>query len=564
MNQFSRKLRNFILIFILLGFFAGINFLFPSCKSLTADTKQSKERTGAGDVLRPESTGKEENDRSETTSRKLDEIIKKLGEKKTPQLSLKEVVEIVVYNSNAIKLQKLEIIKSDTDIKKEESKYAPVLDFKYQNYERIDKLLPQATFTGTKINQEVFSLGIQKLFETGTFLRVEGSDTKFDTNAGETPLAATNPILQQLRQPPIHTAAIRILFQQDLLKNGFGYSQKRLEEIARKKSLIQREQLEFQLAGLIAKTIIDYWSLAIAEIELKTATGLLENVNTIRNITYMKRNLGLAEAFEVAQWEALYNQAEIAVNVAKLERDNRRKELLRVLNLDPGIALTGLTELQKDLPQDINLEKDIEYALKNRKDLKIIRQSLEIARLTKELARNNLQPTVRVGGQYATRDFGRYPGSAWDNVHSGKYPERAVEFSIQYPLWDEGAKVDLRNAEITVKQLEIQEKDTERAIRDEVETGYNQILTAYDSLKKAEQAYRQTLNFYNGLLNGYRKGRFNATAIKNALDALLQAEKGYNQALINYNIILVRYDLIRNMLFEKFNINTEEILSVAR
>ena len=101
----------------------------------------------------------------------------------------------------------------------------------------------------------------------------------------------------------------------------------------------------------------------------------------------------------------------------------------------------------------------------------------------------------------------------------------------------------------------------ERQIKDDIELGYKQIQTAYDSLKKAQNAYNKTNQFYLGLLDGYRKGRFNATAIKNALDALLQAEKGYNQALINYNITLVRYDLLRNKIFDKFNIKIDEVLN---
>jgi hypothetical protein len=41
----------------------------------------------------------------------------------------------------------------------------------------------------------------------------------------------------------------------------------------------------------------------------------------------------------------------------------------------------------------------------------------------------------------------------------------------------------------------------------------------------------------------------------------IQAEKGYNQALINYNITLVRYDLLRNKIFDKFNIKIDEVLN---
>lgn len=548
-------------------FFIGILILWGvfSCKSLPKEKNQeeiSQESKKENQEINATLENiKNQNENEKSLQNNLSEEINKKIQQKNQKLSLEEVVQIVINNSNAVQLQQLEIIKSDTDLKKEESKYAPIIDFKFQSYEKIDKQLPQTIFQGTKINQDTYTLGIQKLFESGTFFRIEGSDSRFDSNAGEGPLALTNPILQQIKQPPLHTGAIKVILQQDLLKNAFGYSQKRLNEIAKKKSSIQREQLEFQLSGLIVKTMIDYWNLAIAEQEVKTANGLLNNVNTIRNITYQKLRYGLAEPFEVNQWDALYNQAEITLNVAILDRDTKRRSLLRTLNLDPNLELTGSTELITELPKDIDVKKDVEIALKTRQDYKSILYSLDIAKMSKELAENNLLPTIRIGGQYASRDFGRYSGSAWDQIQTGKYPEKAIEFKIEYPLWDEGSKVDARNAKIALEQLEIQKKELERQIQDEIELGYKQIQTAYDSLNKARSSYNKTYQFYLGLLNGYRKGRFNATAIKNALDALLQAEKGYNQALINYNITLVRYDLLRNKIFEKFNIDIEKVLN---
>ncbi len=533
-------------------------FVIVYCKSINKEIS-SQNPTQSLEVVSEITLNQSKEDK---TQKEEDTDILKILEKlkqKNHKLTLEEVIRLVVNQSNTVKLQKLELIKSDTELKKEESKYAPIIGFKFQSYERIDKQLPQSIFQGTKINQDTYTLSIEKLFESGTFFRVEGSDTRFDSNSGESSLALTNPFLQQLRQPPLHTGTIKILFQQDLLKNAFGYSQKRLEEIARKKSLIQKEQLEFQLTGLIVKTIIDYWNLSIADLEVRSARGLLNNINTIRNITNQKLQFGLAEPFELNQWNALYNQAEIALNFAELNKETQTKELLRTLNLDSTLEITGSTELEKELPKDIDLESDIEFALKTRSDYKAILHTYEIARMTKELASNNLLPTVRIGGQYATRDFGRYTSSAWDKIYTGKYPEKAIEFSVQYPIWDEGAKVDLRNAEITLQQIEIQKTEMERKIKDEIEIGYKQIQTAYNSLQKSLNAYNQTYNFYVGIINGYRKGRFNATAVKNALDALIQAEKGYNQSLINYNIVLVRYDLLRNKIFDKFKISTEKV-----
>jgi outer membrane protein TolC len=459
-----------------------------------------------------------------------------------------------------VRLQQLEIIKADTDLRKEEGKYTPKVDFKAQNYQKTDKSLPSTIFSGTKISQNTYTAGVEKLFESGTFLRLEGSDTRFDSNAGEGPAALSNPLLSRLAQPPVHTGAVSVILQQELLKNAFGYSQKRLNEIARKQSMLKREQLEYQLTGLVVQTMINYWNLAIAEQEVTTAKLLLNNTRNIRDITAQKLNIGLAEGFELNQWNALVSSAEIQVAAAELNRDTLRRDLLRTLNLDPELKLTGATDLIKDMPSDINVERDIEHALQNRPDLKAIDKQLEIARLSTELADNNLLPTMRIGGKYSSRDWGRHATTAYNAVPDGSYPESAVEFYMQYPLWDEAAKVDARNARIALKQLTIQKAEITRQVRDEVMQGYDQIRVSFQALQKAQNALQQTEAFYFGLVNGYQRGRFTAVAVKNALDSLVQARQALTRASIQYNISLVRYDMVRNQIFKKYNIDINEVI----
>jgi hypothetical protein len=49
-------------------------------------------------------------------------------------------------------------------------------------------------------------------------------------------------------------------------------------------------------------------------------------------------------------------------------------------------------------------------------------------------------------------------------------------------------------------------------------------------------------------------------AVKNALDTYTQNQLQEIQAKINYNINLMRYDLAKNALLERFEINVEKIV----
>ncbi len=474
-------------------------------------------------------------------------------------LSMEQIVKMVLENNNLVRIQQLEILKSDTDLMKDESKYAPKIGGSYEGYEKRDKPQSSTLFSGDKVFQDKYTAYANKLFSTGTYFEVQGTDTRFDSNAGES-ASVQGTLLSKLAQPSLHTGALTFTLRQELLKNSFGYSQRKLNDIYRNKAVIQREELTQQLSQLVVKTMIDYWSMAIAEDNVRTIELLLTNTRNIRDITIGKANLGLAEAFEINQWNALTAQAESQLAGALLERNSKRRELLRTLNLDPTLELSGAADLENKLPVDLNEGADIAYAKANRPDIKNIRLQMENANLSFDIAENAGLPSMSIGGQYTSRDQGRRTLSAFNEVPHGTYPESSIQFKMEMPLWDEGVKVDQRNAKLAQKQLAIQARQLDRQVEDEIRDGLERIRTSYDAVRKAESGVEQMTYFYSGLLVRYRQGRFTAVAVKNALDSLVQARFALTQAKINFNISLVRYELARNTVWKKYNVNIDEVL----
>lgn len=476
------------------------------------------------------------------------------------ELTMQETVHLVLENNTLVQIQKFEILKSDTELMKEESKYAPVLGMGYQGSEKKDKSLPSSIFAGTKTDIDTYYANISKLFSSGTYFQVEVSNTRYDTNAGES-IAAQTSFASSLAQPPLHTGALTVILRQELLKNSFGYNQRRMNEIARNNALMRRHEVTFQLSQLVVQAMVDYWQLSIAEENLATTTLLLDNTKNIRNITIRKQGIGLAEAFEIQQWNAIVANSEMRNSSAIMERDTRKRNLLRMLNLDPESRITGVTELSEKIPSDIDLQKDIKKALDTRPEYKNLILQKQNTEKMHELAKNNLLPSVTLGGKYSSRGYGRHANSSYNEVPERLYPESSVEFRVEYPLWDKGAKVDMRNSEIALKQISIQEVEMRRRIEDDLRENYDRIQTSHLALTKTREALKYTEAFYKGLLYRYTQGRFNAETVKNALDSLVQARLSFMQAKINFNISLVRYDLARNTIFDKYKVDIEKILS---
>ncbi|MCB1175558.1 MAG: TolC family protein [Leptospiraceae bacterium] len=482
---------------------------------------------------------------------------------KPKALTMEETIRIVLDNNDEIALQQLEILKSDTDLLKDESQYSPILEGGVQQAKTVNKKYPKYADSGNITDTTYSYAKLKQLFKSGTYFELEGSDTRYDTNAGEVDLldqlqGSGGDIFRPMR--PLHTGALKVVLQQELLKNAFGFNQQRLNDINRNNARITRENMIYEMTGLVVQAMTNYWNLSIAEEQLGTSRLLLKNTRNILSITINKRNIGLAEGFEVNQWNALLARAQTSVDMARLDRDNQRRDLLRIMNLDPALALSGKTQLSQSMPQDIAPEQDLAYAYKTRPDFLSLRLQMQNTRKAYEIANNQLLPSVSIGGSYSSRSYGRHARTAYNEVPNGRFPDYGVEFKVEYPLWNESARVDARNARIDLQRMRITERKMHRQIRDEILSGSEQIKVAHLAVQNAQNALQQTQAYYNGLIYRYRQGRFTAVAVKEALDQLVQARQAYTEALVNFNISLIRYDFIRNKVFTKYDIDVYKVL----
>lgn len=475
--------------------------------------------------------------------------------------SIEEVVHFVLKNNTQTQIQRLEIAKSDTEIIKLNSIYNPKVYFDATKYRKRDPEEFASPLQGNEVQQEVMAVGVNKMLTTGTYVGLEYADTKVDTNAGESPLnyMIYGEVAFFMQQPAIHTGALTVTLSQELLKDGFGYNQRRQQDIARNNSMIQREQLTFQLSQLVVKAMVDYWNLAVQEDNLETMYLLNKNIADIRNITRKKMGFGLSESFQLNQWNALLAQSEISTNNALKSRNAAQREFLKVMNLPEDYSISMTQNLRETVPNDIDLEKDIDHALKTRPDIKNIRLQEKNAELARDMAENNMLPSVTVNGRYSYRDQSLQPYPHRD-IPNRTWPESSIQVRVEYPLWDEGNKVDVRNANLSLRQLKIQREETTRTVRNDLQNAHEDIITSHKALQKAKYAVDQTEAFYANIIRGYRQGRFNADTVKQALDALFQARFSRLQAKIGFNIALVNYDMKSNRLWDKYNVDIDRYI----
>lgn len=490
-----------------------------------------------------------------------------LGQETNPKvlrLSLKDAVKKVIETNATVQNAKFEILKADTPIYKNESKFTWKIIAEVAKSEVKLPYNQNNFLSGTKLQTDKLSAGIEKQFSTGTYFLAEVSTIRFDSNALENPLT-TPAAFAFLGVKPLHTGAVSVKLSQELLKYSFGRTEKTKEQILRTQSAIQQDTLIFQLTQLVTQTLVEYWSLSVADSAVLTYERLLENAKSISKLTARKQAIGTAERFEQSQWNSVVANVESQVERTKLDRDDAKRRLQRILGVDSQTEINGVTDLVEVIPE-INLEADIKYALENRIDLKNLKRQKELAKLGLSVAEDEDMPSVKISGTASSRaqsllspQDNYYLGN-YNGIRSWKYPEYRADITLSYPLWDQGVKTTIRDSQINIKEITDQEAALTREIEDELRTRYEAIKSSYLVLLTAKRTEEETKKFYDGLVTKFIQGRYSALAVKNALDAFTQAQLVGFQAKVNFNINLLRYDLAKNYLFEKYDIDVYKVL----
>lgn len=481
------------------------------------------------------------------------------------RLTISQAIEQVIENNTIVQNAKLEIVKADSPEWKNESKYTWKALASIQSAKQLFPENRNNIFAGTIRSQDKISAGIEKQFKTGTYFKTEISTIRYDVNAFENPNAQTAAFGSLLAAPPMYTGALSVTLSQELLKYGFGKNEEDKEKLLKNQTLLVRENYINILTQLVVKILVDYWSLSIVDSQIATYEKVSKNTEEIRRLTLRKTGLGLSEGFEVNQWNQAYLKTQSLLEKAKVDRLEAERNLIRILNVDTSSSIEGVTDLSETLPTGIDLKADKEYALSRRTDYLILKRQREIAKLALNTALAEDDPSLLATVTYGS--LGQNFLSPQENfiarqrgITSLNYPQILAELKMSYPLWDLGIKAGIRDAETNLKLNELKIQNLEQEITQEIDIRYEALIASHSLLKDLVKTRKETEIFYNGLMERFRQGRYTAVNVKNALDSLANAELAVTQAKINFNINLVRYELAKNSLFEKYGLDLYSIL----
>lgn len=415
-------------------------------------------------------------------------------------------------------------------------------------------------------------LSIARMFSSGTTvaagMKHQFVKTTYPTMSIPVLDGSLNPTGDQLLMsgfgsPEYHMPLFFVSVQQELLKNSFGYGERRMKKLLENTAKMQKDAILFQLSMVVTGVIVDYWTVVMKKFELENAGLQLAETRKVRNITAKNVRLGLADSFNLNYYNALVAGAEARVSASKQAYNDALRTFLSTVNLDENMKIDDVAVLTDKLP-DINMEAAMKAAYAKRADYRNAELNLKNARLELEMYSNEALPSVTAELNVSSLSQRDTVSDAWTDTGAIKYPSYEARLRVSYPLDDREQKINERNARFRLKQARIQLDKSKREVRDEISSRVEQITTSHDLYLKAREARIQSELFYRKMLVSMRRGRLTAATVKNGLDAMVSGREQELQALVYYNVALLQLDVAKNELWENYNIDVEKYIPTDR
>jgi outer membrane protein TolC len=472
------------------------------------------------------------------------------------KVTLGKAIELVLEQNRDTLSGAYDVAMSDSAYKKFQNKYMPTLNVegagKYQEYP--DQMGVTAPEKERKITG---SASIFQNFSSGTSV---SAGISHEYNNSILKAIDMGPMgTFSLGDPQYHRPVLFASLKQELLKNSFGYNDRRQSNILKNAAIMQKEAIIYQLSGLVVGIVVEYWGMVISNAELFNAELQLRETKKVRNIIADNVRIGLAEPFDLNYYNTLVAGAEATLANAKQKYKDALRNLLTTLNLDENVSLTGKAMLTDKLPE-VEVGQSLKAAYEKRADYKNALLAVENSKMELELYQNQALPSLSAEVTVSSMGQRKDVPDAYSETSSAQYPALEAKLRMTYPLYDLEQKTNERDARFRLEKAKLQLDKYKRVVRDDVVAKHEHIKTYHELYKKTQEARKQSELYYDRLLANLRRGRFTAAVVKNGLDAMVATRQRELEALVAYNIALLQFDIAKNELFEKYKIDVNKYI----
>lgn len=351
-----------------------------------------------------------------------------------------------------------------------------------------DQREPTNPFSFTRQVTNQYSLGLEKRFKTGTSLQTELGHGKLFF---QLPQQGLFPF-----EPQIYQTTASVTLTQSLLKDSFGASTRRKIQAAELSSEARRLEFEDQVQNWsleLAQAFHDAW---LAQENYKASLESLERRQRTLRVTRIKSRRGTSERPDLLQAQAATTDAELMVNDAHLNLEDKWRALVISLKLpkhwlDIDPVLIPL-KIQDDTG---SAQSSCERVAKTKEplpsySLEAMEKLTKASELQLKATKSDKYPAVDLVGSYSLNSVdNRERSETFSEVADGEYPAWSVGVQVTYPLGRPTEEAQYRQAFVN----HIQSTNQLQQAKDQLKLTWISLCDRLQTLRRKTNEYAQTV-----------------------------------------------------------------------
>lgn len=303
------------------------------------------------------------------------------------------------------------------------------------------------------------------------------------------------------------------------------------------------QSLNYRLGerNILVQVIQQYFDLLQAGQDLHVGRDALAEKLRFLEETRIKYQMGRVAESEILRAELQHLQEQENTIRRQQSFTERGERLALLLGLPPEneLSVQDITDelVRRGKVSIPPLDEALRLGLTSRIELLLSEIQHEQARISLDVARNDVLPSLDVTSGYITSDRARSLGASYD-LEDNAWD---VGLGLRIPLPNIGRREALRRAALQVKKAATAREDLERQIIQEIKTAHRTVQSAEAGLtilaKTVEQA-RKNLELING---SFEVGMATITEVRLAQDDLFAVQTRYNNTLLDYQVAIARF-----------------------
>ena len=445
------------------------------------------------------------------------------------ELSISECLEIGLANNLDIKIAKIEPLIEEENVRAARSIFDTILqgEISYED----DQFAQSSTIFGTKNLETNYEIGVDTKLRSGTELEIDYSSTR---NWSDSAFSVNNPL---------HTAELSFTATQPILKNSFGYVDRRSVKL----SQIEAKQAGMEALGRIEDTVADiekaYWQLVYAEYEAGLRKELLVQAERLFEIFEKHLKTGLAESTESYEIEANMKIRQTELEIAENNLKTASNNLALLLNVD--IEKMGTVPIRGQSPFSLagaefcDRGEALKEALFSSRDYKAAKKGLEGKKVKVKMKENSLWPEVDLVGTLAVNGVDRKYEKANRRLSTNKFSRYYGGIEASFPLENREAISDYNKAKLEKEKAILELVKVEKELITKVDQAVRGVNLSLENARRWANIRGLQKQKFKDEEKKLKYGRSNSKTIIDYQDDLTRASLSEYRAILEYYTAMV-------------------------